>query len=240
MNPMQTDLAKCHVEGNIVRLPMENLPNYAEVRKALLQAGAKYKRNTFIFKSDAKPFIDRLLTGENVNLKKEFQAFFTPDGIADWMAQNLFAQMGHSILEPSCGDGQLIKALRREGVTNEVDAYELNSIFYSEARKLKNVVMRGEDFLKSSDSLYDRILANPPFNKNQDIDHVLKMWECLAPKGRIVTVTSKHYMFANGKKEKAFRKFIDDVEGNIYDLESGSFKTSGTMVASQILILDKP
>ena len=52
----------------------------------------------------------------------------------------------------------------------------------------------GDDFLNPSEWAtafkYDRIIANPPFTKNQDIDHVMQMWNFLKPGGRIVSIMS--------------------------------------------------
>lgn len=67
MSELIESLKKCKVEGNTLFLPPFNegmLPNYKEVRQALLNAGAKYNKNKFVFSSDAKPFIDRLCGGQ--------------------------------------------------------------------------------------------------------------------------------------------------------------------------------
>jgi hypothetical protein len=242
MNALQTSLSKCTVAGNTVRLPEEMLANYQDVRKALMNAGAKYQRNTFVFPNDATPYINRLMDGESVNIKKEFQAFFTPDDIGDWMAENLFVEPGDRILEPNGGDGALIKALRRAGHNNPVYTYELNPISSAIVAKMENVTLLGDDFLKADkkwEGYFNRIIANPPFSKNQDVTHVLKMWDMLAPGGRLVSVMSNHSSFANGKKETQFREWLEAHDAGIYGLDSGRFKSSGTMVSSQIIIVDK-
>lgn len=87
MNTLQAAISKCTTEGNVLFLPTEMLPNYAEVKRALLNAGGKYKRNSFVFPNDAKLYADRLMGGEKVNLKKEFQFFATPDKIADKLVE---------------------------------------------------------------------------------------------------------------------------------------------------------
>ena len=245
MNELQSSLKKCRVEGNTVFLPPISegvLKNYNEVRKALLNAGAEYKKNSFIFKSSAQPFIDRLTSGENVNIKKEFQAFFTPKDVAEWLVQHLFITEDDTILEPNGGEGALIKAIRSEGHKNHVYTYELNPIFSDILSSIKDVTLLGSDFLKADKSLhgtFNKIIANPPFNKNQDIEHIYKMWDMLAKKGRIVTVASKHWQFANDKKCKQFKEWMEENEAEIYPLDKGAFKSSGTNVESCILIIDK-
>lgn len=246
MNDLQISISKCTIKGNAVLLPEEKIDNYQDLRQAFLKSGAQYKRNSFIFPSDPKPFIDRLMQGEKVNMQKEYQAFFTPPGVAQWMATN--AMLNHVadtdlVLEPNGGNGALIKAMREEGFKGTMYTYELNPIYQDVLKQLDNVVLLGADFLEADkkwNGKFHRIIANPPFSKNQDIDHIYKMWELLAPGGTIVTVASTHWKFSNNKKEKAFRTWIDEKEASIYPLDNGKFKESGTMVASCILVIDKP
>jgi methylase of polypeptide subunit release factors len=147
------------------------------------------------------------------------------------------------VLEPNGGDGALIKAMRNEGFKGTIYTYELNPIYQEILKELENVVFLGADFLEAEscwNGKFHRIIANPPFNKNQDIDHIYQMWDMLAPGGTIVTVASRHWQTSNNKKEKTFRTWLDEKEATIYPLDNGKFKESGTMVASCILVIDKP
>lgn len=127
MNALAESLLKCRVEGNIVYLPSMSegpLENYQDVRKALLNAGATYKRNTFVFPDEAQPYIDRIVSGESVNIKKEFQFFPTPKDIAEMMISYLppVAQNA-KVLEPSAGDQeQLTETLPVEEIKTEKEA----------------------------------------------------------------------------------------------------------------------
>lgn len=242
-------LKKCEVSGNVVKLPAEHLANYSDVRKALLNAGATYKRNTFVFKTDAQPYMDRLTGGDSVNIKKEGQFYATPPDVAEWMVRELHYHSGQSILEPSAGEGALIDAFIQEhGGKAGIE------LFYIEKDHIRNKILRdkykqtnfyhlhpdGDDFLNLATHTFDRILANPPFAKNQDIDHIRKMWNVLKWGGRIVTVASNHWQIASGKKEREFKQWIEDVDAGIFPLDSGRFKSSGTMVSACILVIDKP
>ncbi len=109
-------LLKCKVEGNTLFLPNIKegaLSNYLEVRTALLNAGAKYKKNTFVFNGDAQSYIDRLTGGEKVNLKKEFQFFATSNKVADLLVKLAEISAEDTILEPSAGDGAIVKAINK-------------------------------------------------------------------------------------------------------------------------------
>src|ERR1044071_1400290 len=102
MSELIESLRKCKVEGNIVFLPPISegpLANYGDVRNTLLKAGAKYKKNTFIFPNDAQPYIDRLCGGESVNIQKETQFFPTPDKLADKLVDYACIRPGMAVLE---------------------------------------------------------------------------------------------------------------------------------------------
>lgn len=248
MSQLAESLLKCKVEGNTLFLPdiQEGpLPNYADVRKALLNAGATYKRNAFVFPSDAQPFIDRLTGGESVNIKKEFQFFATPAKLADRLVE--LAELNEhdgrgfgSILEPSAGQGAIVKAIHEATGYTSVVGYELMEENRQILKKMHAFHVIGEDFLQADESSkYDYIIANPPFSKNQDIDHIRKMYAVCEDGGRIVTIASKHWQFAKNKKETQFRAWLEDLGAEIIDLDNGEFKESGTMVSCCIIIIDK-
>lgn len=63
------------------------------------------------------------------------------------------------ILEPACGSGKMVAALRDEGFV--VDGTDIQS---------------GKDFLELEEANFDVIVTNPPFNKaTQFIEHALKL-----------------------------------------------------------------
>lgn len=233
-------IKKCTVDGNTVYLPKEILTNYQDVRKALINAGGTYKRNTFVFKNAAQPFIDRLTGGESVNIKKEFQFFVTPPEIANMLVDLAEVDYTDTILEPSAGSGALVFAINRTIGFKLVDCFELMPENETILKELPTVRFIGNDFLKEDARCeYSKIIANPPFSKNQDIDHILKMYECLVTGGRIVTVASNHWRFASNRKETVFREWLNDIGAEIQDIDAGAFKDSGTMISSCIIIINK-
>jgi len=250
MNELQTSLSKCTIQGDTLFLPPIHdgiLPNYQEVRKALINAGATYKQNKFIFPNDAKPYIDRLMGGESVNIKKEFQFFGTPAKLADYLVELAEIKPNDTILEPSAGQGAIISAIYRanHNFDSMVYYYELMDV---NRNVLTNVVYTGVthkcigfDFLESDKlNFFDKIIANPPFSKNQDINHILKMFEALKPKGRIVTIASKHWQHSSNKKETAFKQWLKDLNATVIEVEAGEFAESGTKIATCIIIINKP
>ena len=56
-------------------------------------------------------------------------------------------------------------------------------------------------FLKYKDKTYSKIIANPPFTKNQDIDHLKEMFKVLESGGKLVCITSESWVNGNQKKQ---------------------------------------
>jgi predicted RNA methylase len=247
MKTKQEILKQCMVEGLTVKLPPTTLDRklYLEVSKALELIGGKWKGGKvggFVFQTDPTELLAEIADGENRNLKKEFQFFATPDHVADFMVENFVIRVDSEskVLEPSAGQGSLILALQRLYPDVTVDYCELMDINRKVLSKLNNVRYITDDFLQlDAVQKYDLIIANPPFSKNQDIDHIYKMYECLSIGGRIVTVASKHWEISNNKKEKAFRDWLEQVDAIIEPLDRGQFKSSGTMISSNIIVIDK-
>src|SRR5690606_12977352 len=101
----------------------------------------------------------------------------------------------------------------------------------------------GNDFLElPTDEKYDRIVMNPPFSKNQDIDHVSHAYSMLKPGGRIVAIVSSMAGERSDGKNKAFRDFLNAIAADEQALPDGAFKSSlnPTGVSTKVLIIDKP
>lgn len=243
-------LKQCRVEGNNVYLPEGQLerPLYAKVAKKLNDIGGKWKGGkiqAFVFPSDPTELLQQIVGGEKINLKKDYQFFATPDDLADVLVElaeldKLPVDIISAILEPSAGDGAIVKAINRALSYQTVSCYEAMPTNIDILKKNNSVLFLGEDFLQCPyKDKFDRIIANPPFANNQDIDHVYKMFDVCKPKGIIVTIVSDHWTFATEKKCVEFREWVDYGRVEVLDLDQGTFKDSGTMVSSKILIIRK-
>jgi PRTRC genetic system protein E len=247
----QEILQKCAIQGKLVKLPDVQLDrkDYLEVKKALELIGGKWKGGKtmgFLFETHPTALLKKLCEGEKVNLKKEFQFFATPAALADKMCEKLSKRLndGYKILEPSAGDGALVKAIQRYyGFSVEVDCFEKMELNYMKLAKLEGVHFVGDDFLLADDDVnnnYDIIIANPPFSKNQDILHICKMYNCLRPGGILVTLSSCSWENDSQKIRKEFTTFLSDIDAYVEHVEEGTFKESGTMVPTKLLTIVKP
>lgn len=226
-------LANSQVEGNKLFLPDKQLERslYLAVDKVLKAVGGKWNRKekAHLFdRSPAEIVEEVLLTGEYTDQKKEFQFFETPRDLAKRLIDLAGIRKGETVLEPSAGRGAIAQFL--DGC-DCVELNESNRMYLWE--KGFNVV--GEDFL-TFHKKYDVIVANPPFTKQQDIDHVWRMIQ-LANR-RVVSVMSASVMFRDDHKTVSFRSFMQGFEGTIEPLPDKSFSESGTNVRSCVLYAD--
>jgi len=240
MNDVLISIAKMEVNGKRLELPKdEQFANYAAVKKTLINAGGKYSKCGFIFE-DAQAIRDSLLLGDVIHDKKKFQFFATPDELAIQMVEMADLQPHHNVLEPSAGDGALLLH-----IVPLVESYTCIELMPQNFKILKTKgysPMRGDflEFTPEDFKPFDRIIANPPFTKNKDIEHILHMFEFIKPGGRIVTLASKSWTFGSQKKQVEFRNGLEFIGADIKDVPAGTFKESGTNIATVLITIDKP
>lgn len=242
-------LKGCTVEGNVVKLPPGKLERdvYTKIAKALEDIGGKWNRKHqgFLFKSDPSLLLTEQANGGNRNLKQEFQSFFTPPDLAKEVVPYLWVEKGMRVLEPSAGTGNLVKAVFEEfKFLKEIAVCELNQEYERELEKIQGVSVIASDFLSLDEKMwggyFDRIIANPPFTKGQDIKHIYHMYKMLKPGGRMISFASTGWTWAEKNPGKAFREWIDLVEGSVVNLGEGRFKSSGTLIETCYIEIDKP
>lgn len=244
MNKIMEEIIKQGVlKDNVYYLPNVKLERkeYLDIAKHLKFLGGKWKGrglNGFIFDRQISS-INELL-GNNIQVKKDIQLFETPKEIADKLVE--YAEIDNyqiPILEPSAGRGKIIKSIQ-DICSCQIDYCEINEINRKYLDKISNINFLEEDFLKlKTDKKYKRIVANPPFSKNQDIDHIMKMYELLDEHGILVSISSSHWQMAKEKKCQEFRKFIEYTRAEVIELQSGDFKESGTLIKANIIIIRK-
>jgi len=225
------------VDGNVLTLPPRQLDRklYEAVNKALTAAGGMWKTNLkgFLFDGDPMKKLGLALeTGTVIDEKKARQAFYTPRDLAIYVTDLARIERGNHILEPSAGNGSLLKEMLGSTFrfAVEIDPDEANKLLPH-----ANAVHCG-DFLEwdGAGRMFDRIVMNPPFTKNQDIKHVTHALKFLKPGGILVAI-----MWPNTERP-AFVKMLDGYRWEVYPVEAGSFKESGTDISTIILKLTKP
>lgn len=246
-------LANVTCEGNQVFLGNTlDRKLYLEVDKVLRAAGGRWDRKAkaHLFEEDAFEKLDEVVnTGEVTDEKKQFQFYPTPDALADRMVQLLGPDPTHAVLEPSAGDGALLRALKRFGWNgNSITAVEKVPKYYNKLRSYyggTRVDIVTQDFLDwnhykewGGRRYFDRIIMNPPFTRQQDIEHVTHALSMLAPRGVLVAILSAGVTFRQDRKTMTFKELVSSFSAHsIEKLPEGSFKESGTNVNATLLVV---
>lgn len=238
-------LRHCTLENSVLKLPAVqfNKKSYAEAKKWIEEAGGSWqsgKIQGFTFPFNPERVFSILKEGKRCNLQQEYQFFETPADVADWLVMLVGGvHENDTVLEPSAGRGALIKAIHRSCPSVIVECYELMPENREFLHTLDNVILLDEDFTKDSVGHYTKIIANPPFSGNQDIDHVRLMYERLERGGTLAAITSQHWKLSSEKKCALFRKWLEEVHGEIFEIAAGEFKESGTTVSTMAVVIKK-
>lgn len=238
-------LKHCTFKDNVLYLPKVQLnpKSYAEVKTWITESGGKWtggKVQGFTFDFDATRVASILMSGKRCNLKKDYQFFATPASLADWLVSLSDVDERYAVLEPSAGTGAIIDSIHRVCPETVVDAFELMPENVQILEKKRNVNIVGEDFTKGVPRVYDRIFANPPFSKNQDIRHVRLMYDALDPEsGEMCVITSHHWVTGPEKECEDFRNWLRDIGAETHEIPQGVFDESGTNVATMAIVIKR-
>ena len=233
-------LSTAEIEGLTVRLTCGQLNRklYQDVNMALEALGGKWNRKTrgHDFQSDPKEKLeDAILTGE-VTPPSRNGYFPTPKPIVKQLIELADIEQGMDVLEPSAGQGAIADELLRVGA--KVTCCEIlpENI---KILKQKGFEVAIADFFGYFAGHYDRVVMNPPFEHQADIDHVIHGVSVLKSGGKLVSVMSAGVTFRQDKKAVSFRKFVAANSGEILTLPDESFKESGTGVSTVIVTIPK-
>ena len=238
-------LKHCTLENSILKLPAVqfNKKSYAEAKKWIEEAGGSWqggKIQGFTFPFNPERVFSILKEGKRCDLQKDFQFFETPADIADWLVMLVGGiHDADTVLEPSAGRGSLIRAVHRACPSVMVECYELMPENREFLCSMPNVILLGEDFTKDNTGSYSKIIANPPFSGNQDIDHVWMMYKRLEEGGTLAAITSPHWKFASEKKCIDFRNWLEEIHGQVFEIGAGEFKESGTSISTMAVVIKK-
>jgi hypothetical protein len=187
---------------------------------------------------------------ENLRGQK-IQGFFpTPKHLIDKMMDyaNIFQRRGMKVLEPSAGIGHIADEVKACNYDHEIHAVEIRPALCNILELKGYETIACDDILNShrfiEDQKYDRIIMNPPFEKNQDIIHIKHCFDnLLADNGILVSVASIGVMHnSNRNIFTEFQEFV--LENGCFDAnDEGSFKGVGTFnstgVGTCLVILNK-
>ena len=213
--------------------------DYVKVNKVLEAAGGQWNKKfkSHVFTTNAEERLEQiLLTGEVEIPKDEFDYFPTPEIVVEKMIEKADPKPGMKMLEPEAGQGAIAIPFKKLGC--EVTCYELSEKNFNILKDLGLNVFQ-KDFLQvEPEEIFDLVVMNPPFSKQQDIKHVLHAYKFLKPNGKLVSVMCSNILWRDNKLTNEFRKFVQE-NGEIEKLPDQSFKSSGTLVGTVVVTLKK-
>lgn len=154
-------------------------------------------------------------------VNKGFPGFFpTPENVVRvHLLCHIDPEPGDWVLEPSAGVGNIIDVLLSEFDGVRVHALEVvpRLAHFLKENYADNdcVVVESADVLQqenaTSAGVFKWIVMNPPFEKGQDMEHVMHMFDnYLAPGGRQVAIMSPGITFRDTRKFQDFRNWLQD------------------------------
>lgn len=159
-------------------------------------------------------------------VSKDLQYYPTPVAVVERVLADLYIKPGERVLEPSCGCGRFLDALRR------VDARPFG-IEYDPGRaaqcRAKGHSVLTANFLETEPTPdFDRVVMNPPFSGRHYAKHVEHARRFLKPGGTLTAILPATARYDHGL-----------LSGRWNDLPVGSFSESGTNINTTVLTIVK-
>lgn len=221
---------------------------YTTVNKILKAAGGEWNKSAkaHVFPSDPREILGLALQeGAITDQKKATQAFYTPDDVADLLIKQALEKLSKplplcSVLEPSAGQGALLKALKRTSYTRPglLIACELDASNKEALESQASMVVIGDFLTSDVGNQYDLILMNPPFTGNQYADHMARAWSLLAKGGVMAAIAPISFHTSSVKRVEELRASLGNYSAK--PLGAGAFSESGTEVSTILVVAQKP
>ncbi|MGH0003816.1 DUF4942 domain-containing protein [Pseudovibrio ascidiaceicola] len=203
----------------------------------------------------ADAFTDEDLEGDLLSKtglpSKDLAFYATPEHVANKIVNKLNINKdrseltGKRVLEPSAGEGGLVKPLLLKGAIVDAIEYHAERVNKLNALQHSNLKVVQANFLQvAPNPVYDFVVMNPPFYGTHWMEHVVHGLSFLKKGGRLVTVLPISASNGTSAKHVKFHKWVQTVSRSYYsgqfqDLPEESFKSSGTNINTVILTIEK-
>ena len=179
------------------------------------------------FYGDVLPDVDERPAKRQAStaVSKDLQYYPTPKAVAERLVADLYIREGERVLEPSCGCGRILDALRAKGA-KDLLGIEVDPGRAAEARAKGHSVQRANFLETVPTGDYDRVVMNPPFFGTHYARHVEHALRYLKPGGTLTAILPATARYDHGL-----------LSGSWQDLPVGSFSESGTNVNTCILTI---
>jgi hypothetical protein len=160
-------------------------------------------------------------------LSKDLQYYPTPLPTVKRVIEGIPGLRGQRVLEPSCGCGRFMDALRDAGAKAYGIEYDAGRVSLCKAKG--HTVLKA-NFLETAPTAdFDRVVMNPPFYGKHYAKHVKHALGFLKSGGTLTAVLPITARYDHGL-----------LDGKWEDLPVGSFSESGTNINTTILTMGAP
>lgn len=239
--------------ANTVVLTLElTRAQYVAVNKVLEAAGGKWSRKerAHVFSGDPRSALAEFLGGAAAPRPARTTEGFvpTPSDLASRIVLELThvqeLDAGAKVLEPSAGDGALVRAILDANPYVVIDAVEPNVERMSPLKGVEGVRAHPCPFEQyaywGSTRRYDAVVMNPPFavpgSPTLWIDHIELAYGMLSEGACLTSIAPAGILFRTDRKHTGMRELIE-AHGGVVELDNGAFKEAGTSVSTVVVWL---
>jgi SAM-dependent methyltransferase len=236
-------LAASTIKDNILTLPGSlDRKTYQDVDKVLKEVGGKWSKGKkgHVFASDPTDQIQNIVDSGEVLLLSKNGYFPTPRALAEQTVNYADIWDDMTVLEPSAGSGGLADVIRELHPEAKLTLVEIQPKLCLELRAKGYEPIQADFLAMTPEPIFDRVVMNPPFEHQGDIDHIAHALKFLKPGGRLSAIGGGSWLYRQDKKTKAFHELLNDYAMMDDQNPEGSFKDSGTMVGTRTVVLWKP
>jgi hypothetical protein len=231
LNILEYEIDIYRVErGFALDVPQMESKQYEEFKGVVASLKGKWTGKTHLFDYDPAQLLKAVIAAGKVPKTNPHHFFETPDPEIDDLFALLDLPEGEewelSLLEPSCGQGAIARKLRARLPHSTLDVVEIDPL-NQEKLRLDGFNLIGSDFLEvCTNSRYDFIVGNPPFDGLAYIDHLEKQFSLLKPHGKIGAIAPEGLLTGNSKRVVDFRNFV--AERGHWEFIGAPFKDTTT------------
>ena len=187
----------------------------ADINRAL----AEYYGDVLPDCPDERPAKQRASTA----VSKDLQYYPTPTAVVERVLADIDLR-GKRVLEPSCGCGRFLNAMRDAGA--EVIGCEVDPVRAAMCEAKGHRVIRMNFLETVPTASFDRVVMNPPFYGRHYAKHVRHALKFLKPGGTMTAILPATARYDHGE--------LDDLRPYWSDLPVGSFSESGTNINTTV------
>lgn len=157
-------------------------------------------------------------------VSKDLQFYRTPKAVIDRVLDSVLVRPGGYVLEPSCGDGAIMDALKGRGIDCAGVEYDVGRA--NTAKGKGHSVHIGNFLDMVPEPKYDMVIMNPPFYGKHYVKHIEQAKRFLKDGGTLVSILPASAWYEHKM-----------IKGQWFDLPVGSFRESGTNVNTGFIVM---